>query len=422
MSIPALGVSNIILRLSNYRLQLLLLPLLISLSVGIKSALSPPVFTAFARLLPPQTNTATATALLNQVGGTAVLGASALTLKNPSDLYASLFFSRTVQDNIIERFQLGRHYDIDDIDDLRVEVGKRTKVDVGRDGIITLSYTDKGSNSAADITNAMIDAMYKIARHLARSEAERRIQFYDSLIAEAQQSLEKANAQLMESEQNTGLTRLQGQEEASAAAMVELRGMIATREVEIHKMLVTATHRHPEVIRVQSELGALRKQLAAIEQPADRGTPATAKRASGSGSIFLSFDKYAKMRASVEPLRKAVEIDGNVLEQLIKARALSRIDESRDFSVISVLDHAVAPTRKSGPRIFVNAAIGGVIGFLLTTILILAWDILFSDEARRQRWRTLIRSFMQLPELPAGLRRRRAKTAASPEPPSTGKP
>jgi uncharacterized protein involved in exopolysaccharide biosynthesis len=96
------------------------------------------------------------------------------------------------------------------------------------------------------------------------------------------------------------------------------------------------------------------------------------------------------------PRSRNEEINSNVLEQLIKARALSRIDESRDFSVISILDPAVAPTKKSGPRVFVNASVGALIGFLLAIIFALAWDILFTDQARRERWRKVWQSFLHV--------------------------
>lgn len=398
MSVPNVGVSGLMLRLSRYRWLLILLPCIVGLVVGIQSYLSLPVFTAYARMLPPQTNTATASSLLNQIGGTAVLGASALTLKNPSDLYASLFFSRSVQDDVIKKFDLKTHYGVDDMDQLRVLVGKRTKVEVGRDGIITLAYTDKKGDSAASIANGMIDAMYTIARRLARGEAERRLEFYDGLIIEARKTLEKSSQRLLEMERLTGLTRLKGQEEASAAVVVELRGMIATRQVELQKMAVVATSNHPEVIRMRTELSALRSQLSAIAGPRARQNASgnlDGKNKSGD-EIFVPFQSYAELRAKVEPLRREEEINSNVFEQLTKARALSRIDESRDFSVISILDAAVAPTKKSGPRVFVNAAVGAFIGFLLAIILALAWDILFTDQARRDRWRKVLSAFMRL--------------------------
>jgi tyrosine-protein kinase Etk/Wzc len=402
MSVPNVGVSGLLLRLSKYRWLLILLPCILGVVVGYQSHKSLPIFTAYARLLPPQTNTATASSLLTQIGGTAVLGASALTLKNPSDLYASLFFSRSVQDDVIKKFDLKKHYDIDDIDDLRTYVGKRTKVEVGRDGIITLAYTDKNAASAADIANGMIGAMYTIARKLARGESERRLDFYDGLIIEAQKKLEDSTLKLLEMERTTGLTRLKGQEEASSAVVVELRGMIATRQVELQKMAVVATSNHPEVIRMQTELSALNSQLASISGSRSKNSDSASNSGTkykSSDEIFVPYQSYAALRAKVEPLRREEEINSNVFEQLIKARALSRIDESRDFSVISILDSAVPPTKKSGPRVFVNAAVGAFIGFLLAIIFALAWDILFTDQERRDRWKKVFSSFMRLKKI-----------------------
>ena len=402
MSVPNVGVSGLLLRLSKYRWLLVLLPCIVGLVVGIQSHRSLPNFTAYARMLPPQTNTATASSLLNQIGGTAVLGASALTLKNPSDLYASLFFSRSVQDDVISKFDLKKHYDIDDIDELRTFVGKRTKVEVGRDGIITLAYTDKNGESAADIANGMISAMYTIARKLARGESERRLEFYDGLIIEARKKLEDSSRKLLDMERITGLTRLKGQEEASSAVIVELRGMIATRQVELQKMAVVATNNHPEVVRMQTELSALKSQLALIAGPRSKSaadTSGTEIKNKASDEIFVPFQSYAALRAKVEPLRREEEINSNVFEQLTKARALSRIDESRDFSVISILDAAVAPTKKSGPRVFVNAAVGALIGFILAIIFALSWDILFTDQERRDRWRKVFSAFIRLKKM-----------------------
>ncbi|MEN9538598.1 MAG: hypothetical protein RLZZ126_833 [Pseudomonadota bacterium] len=399
--IPAIGLSNILLRLTKYRLLLVLAPLVLAVAAGVMAALSLPIFTAYARLLPPQTNTATASTLLNQVGGGAALGSSALTLKNPSDLYASLFLSRSVQDEVIQRFDLAKHYKQDDADQLRLLVAKRTKVDVGRDGIITLSYTDKTSERSADIANGMIDAMYSIARRLAREEALRREGYYEVLIAEANAKLSKSDQNLLEQEERTGLTRVKGQEEAAIATATELQGMIATRLVDLSKMRLSATEQHPQVIRIQAELAALRAELRRIEkeglikpQPNMRSE---AGRVAGESHPFLMpFKDYARARALVEPLRREVEMNNNVLDQLVKARALSRIDESRDLSIIQVLDRAVAPTKRSGPRPLLNAAVGGVIGLLIAVLLALFWDLLFTSEQRRERWKRVIYSSFTL--------------------------
>lgn len=408
MTIPAVGVSSLMLRLAAYRWFLLLFPLLLALAVGIKSMLSPPEFTAYARLLPPQANNTTASSLASQIGGNAVLGAAALTLKNPSDLYASLFLSRSVQDDVIESFNLTERYQESDLDVLRDHLAKNTRVEVGRDGIITLAFTDKTSEAAADIANGMIAAMYRIAKRLARNEAARRSEFYDVLIEEATHSREAASQRLLEIEKATGLTRLKGQEEASSATIVELQGLIATREVELRRMAVVATESHPEVQRVRSELAALRAQLSAISQPR---RPASAppsirphtqyfasaprRKSSEPEQILLPFVSYAELRNKVEPLRREEEVANQMVEQLVKAKALSRVDESRDIAVISVLDAATPPTRKSGPRVVMNTVAAGLIGVLLAFLLALVWDVLFAQDARKSRWKQVFLAFTQ---------------------------
>ena len=149
-------------------------------------------------------------------------------------------------------------------------------------------------------------------------------------------------------------------------------------------------------------MAALKSQLASIAGSRPKLAHSNKLDASNKNNeeIFVPFQSYAELRAKVEPLRKAEEIYSNVFEQLTKARALSRIDESRDFSVISILDAAVAPTKKSGPRVFVNTAVGALIGFFLAIIFALSWDILFTDSDRRQRWQKVSSAFLRFKKSP----------------------
>lgn len=400
MSIPVVGLSSILLRLSHYKKLLIWLPLCIGLLAGLVSKLMNPYFSAYAKLLPPQTNSSSASTLLNQVGGNAaVLGASALTLKNPSDLYASLLLSRTVQDKVITDFKLAEHYDIDDADMLRGHVLKRTKVQVGKDGVITLSYTDKTAELSAAVTNALIDSMYDTAKRLAREDTKRRMEFYDNLIHDAGKRLQTADKRLMELEMKTGLTRMKGQEESSVAATTELRGLIVTREIEYAKAREVITERHPEMLRMRTELQSLRDQLARIESTGRyraTGTEDILKQYESSKrnrGLLLSFQEYSQLRTLVEPARRDVESLEKVLAELGKAREFSIGDETRDLSVMQVLDRAVPPSRKAGPKVLLNAVIGAVLGFLLVAIGAILWDILFTDPARRDRWKNVFRAF-----------------------------
>ncbi len=379
-----LSLPRLLLRLARYRLLLALAPVLAGGLAFAVSALSPGEYTALARLLPPRTNTATAPAMLNQIGGTETLGASALTLKSPSELYASLFLSRSVQDSVIARFHLGRDRDVD-MDGLRQELAERTKVDVREDGIIELRYVDDDPGRAAAIVNAMIDAVYRKAEQLSRKESGNRLAFYDQIIGETRDRLARAEKTLETLEARTGYTRLKGQEEATSLTAAELESTLLAREAQLARMRTVATDAHPAIRRLRAEIAALR---------ADRDAMNTARTAAD--GVVLPIGALPDLMTRIEPLRREARIQTEVLDQLMKARQLSRVDEKRDLSNVQVLDPAVPPTRASGPRTLRNAALAGAIAFVLALMASLAWDALVQDRRRRRMVLRILRPYARV--------------------------
>ncbi len=385
MTTPALGISNIVIRLASYRWLMVICPLVFAAVAFFYSSKLPLQYTAYARLLPPQTNNATADSLLKQVGGDANLGSAALSIKSPSDLYASLFMSRAVQQHVIEKYKLAKYYQIDDQDTLLMKVRKSTYVDVGKDGIITIGYTAPEPKLAADITDSMLDAMYQLSERLAQQSSQRRSKFYGSLVDNARKDLAAADRALVRLEFKTGLTRLKGQEEATAAALAELQGLIASREVELAKLRVSMTERHPDVVALQQELSALRQQLSQIE--ASSG---------GKHNVFVPFDEYIDTRNLIEPARREVDMRAKVLEQLIQVQALAQMDETRDLSIIQILDQAIPPSMKSGPQIKRNVLVALIVGFFFSIVLALVWEMIIGDPARKARWQRVLKAFLRL--------------------------
>ena len=90
---------------------------------------------------------------------------------------------------------------------------------------------------------------------------------------------------------------------------------------------------------------------------------------------------------SIEPARRDVENAQTVVAQLVRAREFSRGDDTRDLSVMQVLDAAVPPTMKSGPRIVFNTIAATVLSFLLALMAALTWNLVVSSPERCQRWR-----------------------------------
>lgn len=92
-----------------------------------------------------------------------------------------------------------------------------------------------------------------------------------------------------------------------------------------------------------------------------------------SGSPILEFEQGR--------LRRAVDLRQEVYISLAKSYEEARIAEVRDTPVITTIDSAVAPDRRSSPRPLLN----GVIGFLLGGVLALGLILLLEQRGRTGR-------------------------------------
>jgi tyrosine-protein kinase Etk/Wzc len=322
-----------------YRNYVLAVPVVFAAVAGVVAQFVPPRYTATARLLPPQANQNSAQIIATRTNNNAGLGMAAMGAKNPSEVYAQLFLSRSVQDQAIEALKLGQHYKLTNPDEIRLQLEKSTVANVNKAGLIELSVTDQDAARSAEITNALINGMYTVGLRVTQEAARRQTEFYDNLIAETRERLRKADDQLMAVEARGGLTRLKGQEEATTSTIVTLKNSIADREVELAKMRRYATDQQPDVQRLRAELSAMHAQLAAVERPLARRQT----------DILVAPGDYPELRRGVEPARREVESLASVLNQLQRNREASRIDDSRDLTTIVILDPAIAPSTKSWP-------------------------------------------------------------------------
>src|SRR6267143_207287 len=149
---------DLLIVLAKHKRLVLGLPLVAVVVAAIISFLLPNVYTGTTKILPPQQSASAASALLNQLGGAlggrlGGAGGSALG-RNPNDLYVGMLKSRTVADNLISRFELGKVYDEDRLSDVRKRLEKETTIGAGRDGIIAIEVDDKDPKRAADLANA----------------------------------------------------------------------------------------------------------------------------------------------------------------------------------------------------------------------------------------------------------------------------
>lgn len=329
--------------------------------VAAYSLMLPNIYTASARILPPQQNQSSASTMLGQLG---VLASGTLGIKNPNDLYVGMLKSRTVADNIIARFKLKELYRITLLDDTRSALEGNVHVVAGRDGIISIAVDDKDAKRAAAMANAYVDELYKLTQNLAVTEASQRRLFFEKQLKLARDELTAAEVAMEKTQQQTGLIKLDGQTEAIIRAVAELRAQVAAKEVQLGAIQSFATEHNPDYVRAKTELTGLQAQLGAME------------RTQGplSGDVLMATGKIPE--AGLEYARKFrdVKYRETVYELLANQYELAKVDEAKNSSMIQVLDMAVQPERKSNPNRTRMVIEGALVGFFLAVLWSFAWE------------------------------------------------
>jgi len=350
---------DLLIVLAKHKRLVLGLPLVVAIAAAIVSLLLPNIYTGTTRILPPQQSASAATALLNQLGGAAgvLAGATggALGIRNSNDLYVGMLKSRTVADDLISRFDLGKTYDEARLSDIRKRLEKETTITSGKDGIIVIEVDDKDPKRAAEIANAYVDGLTKLTRVLAVTGASQRRLFFERQLVQAKDNLTAAEIGARQGFQKGGLAQVDAQGRSMIEVTARLRAQVSSKEVQLGAMRTFAAEGNPELQRTQQELEALRRELARIEgsSPVNPGGRADASGNAGLNNLSRLRDvKYYEF----------------LYELLAKQYELAKIDEAKDASVVQVMDKAMEPDRKSKPKrtliVLLSIVVAGLIAIL----------------------------------------------------------
>ncbi|TMH98249.1 MAG: lipopolysaccharide biosynthesis protein, partial [Betaproteobacteria bacterium] len=327
---------DLLIVLAKHKTLVLGLPAAAAVISTVVSLLLPNYYTGITKILPPQ-QTQSTSAVLAQLGNLAGLagGPAAAGLKNPNDLYVGMLKSRSVADNLIQRFDLNKLYDQNYQSLTRKRLEKETTITAGRDGIITIQVDDRDPRRAAELANAYVDELFKLTKVLAVTEASQRRLFFERQLELAKDSLARSEASTRQALQKGGLVLVEGQGRVMAETSARLRAEITVKEIQIGAMRTFASDQNPELQRTQQQVEVLKRELARIE-----GT-------SGAGS---SRPEETNVKG-IENLRLLREMRYNELtyELLAKQYEIAKIDEAKDSAIIQVMDKAIEPDRKSKP-------------------------------------------------------------------------
>jgi uncharacterized protein involved in exopolysaccharide biosynthesis len=325
----------------------------------IYALLQPNIYTAKTVILPPQQGASSASMLLGQLGGLAGLAGGAAGIKSPNDLHIGMLKSRTIADTLIKRFDLQALWEAKTREATRKALAGSTVIASGKDGFITIEYSDKDPQFAATMANAYVEELDRLNSTLAVTEASRKRLFFEKQLKGSRTNLDAAENALKQTQERTGMIQLDKQGGAIIEAVANVRAQIAAKEVELAAMGAFATPQNPDYRQIQQVIVGLRAQLAKVERD----------HVAGQGDVMVPTGKLPE--TGLEFLRKTRELkyQETLFELLSKQFEIAKIDEAKDAALIQVVDKALVPEQKSKPKRSLIVILATMMAFFIGILL-----------------------------------------------------
>ncbi len=158
--------------------------------------LIPARYDSTARLMPPDNQSGSglamaAAAMSGAAGGLGGVASDLLGLKSSSDVFVGILTSRTVQDKLIQQFDLKKLYWDRRMEDARKDLAGHTDISVDRKSqIISITVTDKSPQRAAAVAQAYVEELNRLVAELSTSSARRERIFLEGRLQAVNQDLD----------------------------------------------------------------------------------------------------------------------------------------------------------------------------------------------------------------------------------------
>ncbi len=315
--------------------------------------------------------------------------AGLLGMKTPGAFYVEVLKSRSLQDRMIDRFDLKHHYwkfsqwYTHDYFTTRKKLKNFTDIEEDKkSGVITVTVTDYKPEMAAQIANAYVEELNKAAADLNTGDAHRERVFLEGRLTEAKQDLDQASLALSQYSSKNTLMDPQTQGRAMVDAAARVQGEIVATEAELKGLQQIYSDDNTRVRTLKARLGVLQGQMKSMQ---GKGAAASQASESASGS-FPSMSELPVLGYTYYDLYRQAKIRETVYEFLTQQYELAKVQEAKELPTVRVMDPAVKPERKSTPKRSMIVLLSVLGAWVLTALFVLwrnSWEQLPANDSLR---------------------------------------
>jgi capsule polysaccharide export protein KpsE/RkpR len=341
-----------------------------------------PKFESTAQIMPPDSGGSGLASLvpaLSKSPGLVGMAGDLMGMKSTSAIFARVLESRTVQDNLINRFDLRKRYGISYMEDARKKLTKRTIISEDKkSGVIAIAVHDHDAALAAELANAYVEELGSVMAKVSTSAARRERIFIEQRLADENANLQDAERQFSQFASANMALDVPEQTKVEVEAAARLQGELIAAKAQLEGLKQTYTEENIRVKSVQAHVNELQRALARINSGRASTVP-------DSTSPYPSVKNLPILGVKWSDLYRQTKIRETVVELLTQQYEMARIQEAKEIPSVKVLDPASTPERRE-PSWKLVIALGTLLSALLACLGYFIknwWDRWDQDDPRR---------------------------------------
>ena len=343
--------------------------LIICIITAIISLIIPKWYRATAALLPPEGGSLDALNISSLVSNLPIGGLGLGLGATPASNYVAILKSRTVRQEIVERFNLQNIYDKEDIEKTLEELDNNIDIYIAEEGQIVIEVLDKVPVRSADMANTFVSLLDSINTHFKVAKARYHRILVEKRFTQNVSDLERSENSLKNFQETYGIVDIPEQTKAAILGAAELQTQIQLTEIELGVQQKFLRPDHASVVETQVKLVELRRKFDEIKH----GATESPTNGDGQGTrLFIPFSDVPDLGMQYARLYREVFIQNKLHETLFQLYEQAKIQEASDTPTVQILDTARTPVRKTKPKRMIMVLVAGILSIIITALYILS--------------------------------------------------
>lgn len=305
-----------------------------------------------------------------------------LGLKSSGALFIDMLNGPTIQDSLINKFNLRKVYWDRYWEDARKDLAKHTDAKEDRkSGVITLQVTDSNPQRAKAMAQAYVDALNGLVSQVSTSSARRERMFVEQRLKTVKQNLDTAMQDFSDFASKNGTFDVPSQTKSMVESEASLQGELIAAQSELEGLRQIYTDNNVRVRSLEAKVATLKTQ---VENMSGNKADLSAGDSDITGD-FPSIRKLPLVGVRWANLYRETKIQETVYEMLTQEYELAKIQEAKEIPTVNVLDAPTAPEKHSFPPRSVITLLGASLAFVFGAAYVIGSETWKKSESAEKR-------------------------------------